>query len=94
MKLLILSDANSIHTQKWAISLAKEGLNVTLFSLFKPDDRIFKKYSESGVYVESTDLKHKIRNLRNPNLSKILYLTALPRLNKLINLLSPDIIIS
>lgn len=92
MKLLILSDANSIHTQKWAISLAKEGLNVTLFSLFKPDDRIFKKYSESGVYVESTDLKHKIRNLRNPNLSKILYFTALPRLNKLINLLSPDII--
>ena len=92
MKLLILSDANSIHTQKWVFSLAKQGINVHLFSLFKPEDLISKLYYDLGVEIESPDLKHKIKNLRSPNLSKILYFTALPRLNRLINKFSPTII--
>ncbi len=35
MKILLLSDANSSHTQQWAIGLAERGLTIGIFSLRK-----------------------------------------------------------
>ena len=92
MKLLLLSDANSIHTQKWAFSLAKNGFNLRLFSLFKPNNQIAKLYNNLGIKIDSIDLKQKIWNLRNPNLSKLLYITTFPKLKKIVKEFSPDII--
>ncbi len=92
MKLLLLSDANSIHTQKWVFSLYKRGFNLRLFSLFKPTDQVSKLYKNLGIKIDSVDLKHKILNLRNPNISKLLYITALPKLKKIEKEFSPDII--
>jgi L-malate glycosyltransferase len=92
MKLLILSDANSIHTQKWVLSLSGKGINVRLFSLFKPSDQIEKKYHALGVKIDSSNLNYKILNNRKPNFSKILYLTSLPKLKKTIKSFSPQII--
>ena len=40
MKILILSDANSIHTYRWAKSLKDKGFNIAIFSLFK-DENLF-----------------------------------------------------
>ena len=92
MNLLILSDANSIHTQKWVLSLAKRGFNVRLFSLFKPNNPVCKLYNNLGVKIDSADLKQRIKNLRTPNISKIFYLSTLPKLRKIVNEFSPDII--
>ena len=33
MKVLLLSDAHSIHTVKWAKSLSKKGIEIAVFSL-------------------------------------------------------------
>ena len=92
MKLLILSDANSIHTQKWVYSLAKRGFNLRLFSLFKPNNPSYKLYSNLGVKIDSTDLSQKVWNLRNPNISKILYISSFSKLKKIVKEFSPDII--
>ncbi len=92
MKLLILSDANSIHTQKWVFSLINRGLNVRLFSLFKPTTQNAKLYNDLGIVVYTIDLKQRIRNLRNPNISKLLYVTSLPKLKKIVKAFSPRII--
>jgi L-malate glycosyltransferase len=92
MNLLLLSDANSIHTQKWVFALSKRGFNLRLFSLFKPNNPAYKLYNNLGVKIDSTDLRQKIWNPRNPNISKILYISTLPKLKKIVKEFSPDII--
>ena len=92
MNLLILSDANSIHTQRWAFSLKEEGYNVRLFSLFKPNDEIEKLYNQFGIKVYSCNLKHRVKNIRKPNLTKLIYFISIPKIKKIIKSFSPDII--
>ena len=92
MKILILSDASSIHTQKWVKSLTKHGFKIKLFSLFKPNQEILLEYKNINVDIVSPDLKSKIKNLRVPNLSKIKYLLCLKFLNREIKKFNPNII--
>ena len=92
MKLLLLSDANSIHTRKWAKSLKQRGFNIKLFTLFKPDKDIIEDYKDHKINVVYADMKPKVRNLRNPNFSKIKYLISLPKLIKIIKSFNPDVI--
>ena len=92
MKLLVLSDANSIHTQKWVFSLNNEGFNVHLFSLFKPNDEIAKLYINSGINVSTIDIKHRIRHIRNADISKLIYISSIPKLKQIIKSFSPQII--
>ena len=92
MKILLLADANSIHTIKWVESLHKHELNILVFSLFKPTDDVAKKYQNWGISLISADLQSKIRNLRVPNISKLNYLTAFRLLKKTMNAFGPDII--
>ena len=42
MKILILSDANSIHTYRWAKSLKDKGIDIEIFSLFKDKNQFSK----------------------------------------------------
>ena len=92
MNILILSDANSSHTQKWVFSLKNEGLNVRLFSLFKPTDVIEKKYKKLNVKVYYLDLLNDVKNLRTPNYTKLIYITSLFSLKRVIKSFSPNII--
>lgn len=92
MKILILSDANSIHTQKWALSLSERGIKIKLFSLFKARPEIFQKYKSVNIEVVSPNLKLKFKNLRHPNLSKLKYLTSLKFLNREIDIYNPDVV--
>lgn len=92
MKILFLSDANSIHTIKWVSSLSKQGYKIRLFSFFNPSETAKKKYSKFNVSVISPDLKSKIKNLREPNLSKIKYVQSLSILKKEIIKFDPDVI--
>ena len=55
IRLLLLSDANSVHTQKWAFSLQKDGLNLHVFSLIKPTNASQEKYdrlSSNGLRIQ------------------------------------------
>tara|TARA_Y100000590_G_scaffold129290_1_gene147819 strand:+ start:16964 stop:18079 length:1116 start_codon:yes stop_codon:yes gene_type:complete len=92
MKILILSDANSVHTLKWVNGLKKHNFKLMLFSLFKPN-KVYKKfYSDLGVIVTSPNLRYKINDLREPNLSKIIYLKGFAPLKSAINKFKPDIL--
>ena len=92
LKILILSDANSVHTLKWVESLQRHDLNLILFSLFKPNKDYVKKYIQSNTIVESPNLKLRSKNLRQPNLRKLYYLAGLHHLNKIINAYEPDLL--
>jgi len=92
LKILILSDANSTHTQKWVKSLSLEGINIHLFSFFNPKVELIKKYKQYNVNITSADIQSNIKNLREPNVSKIKYLKSLPLLMKTIKNFNPEII--
>ena len=92
MKILILSDANSVHTLKWVKALKKHELNLMLFSLFKPNKDYENIYNQLNVVVESPNLRSKINNLRNPNFTKINYISGLKLLKKTITNFQPDIL--
>lgn len=53
MKILILSDAQSIHTKRWVYSLSQKGFEIILFSLKPVTDNF---YSEIGIKVYVYDL--------------------------------------
>ena len=92
MKIILLSDANSIHTLKWVESIKANNFNVLLFSFFKPNKVSMQKYVHLNVKVISPDLKSKIKNLRKPNLSKIRYIKSIFLLRKTIKDYKPNII--
>ena len=92
MKIILLSDANSIHTLRWIESLTLNNFEIRLFSFFKPERGINKKYKKLNVKVISPDLRSNIKNLREPNISKIKYLQAITLLKKTIKIFGPNII--
>ena len=89
---MFLSDANSIHTLRWIESLTSNNFEIRLFSLFKPKKYLIEKYKKINVKIISPDLKSNIKDLREPNLSKIKYLQAIPLLKKTINEFEPNIV--
>jgi len=87
MKLLLLSDPNSVHTIKWAKSLANEGIEIIIFGLGK---LTVDEYEEiNNIKVELLD-----ENVSNDEgaLYKVKYLKALPRVKKIITKFNPDIV--
>tara|TARA_Y100001935_G_scaffold137463_1_gene113761 strand:- start:6733 stop:7827 length:1095 start_codon:yes stop_codon:yes gene_type:complete len=92
LKILLLSDANSIHTLRWAESLKKNSLDIILFSLFAPNVKSAAKYKELEIKVISPNLRSKIKNLREPSIGKIKYILSLPLLVKTIRDFHPNII--
>ncbi len=92
MKILILSDANSIHTQRWVESLKLQNFEIVLFTLFKPNKQSIKKYRQLGVETVTSNLKLKINNLRSPNLSKLKYIQAQGLIKNIIKSYCPDLI--
>ena len=63
-----------------------------LFSLFKPNKDLLNKYDELKIVVRTPNLRSKIKNLREPNLSKLNYLRGLFYLNRIISDYEPDIL--
>ena len=92
MKIIFLSDANSIHTLRWIESLSSNSFEIKLFSLFKPKKDLIEKYKKVNVNIISPDLRSNIKDLREPNLTKIKYLQAIPLLKKTIKDFDPDIL--
>tara|TARA_Y100000741_G_scaffold362045_1_gene347097 strand:+ start:4545 stop:5645 length:1101 start_codon:yes stop_codon:yes gene_type:complete len=92
LKIILLSDANSVHTIKWVKSLSQQGLEVQLFSLFEPNKELSKSYAKYNVKVNSANLKPKIKELREPNISKLKYILSFPIIKKMIKNFKPDLI--
>ncbi len=85
MKVLMLSDANSIHTKRWVSSLASRGIEIILFSLSDCNDSFYNNIDKVKVVGFNKDSKDSL-------LSKLRYLTVIPQLKKLIKKERPDII--
>ncbi|MBC8344734.1 MAG: glycosyltransferase [Candidatus Marinimicrobia bacterium] len=92
MKILLLSDANSSHTMKWAFSLQNHGVNILLFSLFKPNQDVAQQYQDCGITIVDANLQDRINHLRRPNLSKLNYIKSLRLLTKTIDAYQPNLL--
>lgn len=88
MRVLLLADAHSIHTIKWAISLSKKGIDVGIFSLNKKDDNPYKDYKNINLfYFEDNNCKK-----RSSGFAKISYLRSVSSLKSIIAAFKPDIV--
>ncbi len=86
-RVLLLSDINSSHTQKWALSLAEKGIEVGLFSLHNTVSDWFK--DKRNILILHSPGKGKgVSEI----LSKTKFLRALPALKKAIKVFNPDIV--
>jgi len=86
MKVLLLSDTYSEHTEKWALSLAENGIEVGLFSFNKAS---YDWYSHKNITV-FFEPEQKIN--AEKTLTKIAYLKYVTVLKKIIKHFQPDIL--
>lgn len=86
MKILFLSDVNSIHTQRWVLSLAELGHQIFLFS--------FSNVSNDKEYRSYVNIEIHCCGINNSLFfsSKIAYIAMLHKLKKIISCFAPDIL--
>ena len=92
MKILILSDANSIHTYRWSKAIVMKGNKVSVFSLSECKNKFSPSYEELGVDIHSFKLHYFVFNKFKRNVTKLFYFLALIDLKKIISNIEPDII--
>lgn len=90
MKLLLLSDAYSIHTIKWAKSLSKKGIEIAIFSLNCNENEVNPYQQNNNIKVYYCIDKNAKK--RSSGFAKISYLKALPCLKQVIKEFKPDIV--
>jgi len=86
MKVLLLSDMNSAHTEKWALGLANSNIEVGLFSFNKA---AYEWYNHKNITV-FFEPEHKT-NAENL-LTKLSYIKYVSILKKIIKQFKPDIV--
>lgn len=86
-RILLLADINSVHTQRWAIGLAKKGFSIGIFSLNGTTNRWFDSH-EAIECVYMPDSATGSGSL----FSKLSYLAQLPLLLMKIRSFKPDIV--
>ncbi len=93
MKVLLLADVNSIHTQRWARSLSEQGIQIGIFSLNRP-----KSDAAKGLASLSNPIPVFLPSGLDDDLSasglieKLKYLTVVPSLRRTIKKFNPDIV--
>lgn len=87
IKVLLLSDSHSEHTEKWALGLASRGIHIGLFSFNRSTYRWFEN-------VENITLLHETDNTVNAkkNRTKFKYIKYVSDLKKAIREFQPDIL--
>lgn len=86
MKVLLLSDANSPHTIKWAKSLSKRGVDIGIWSLNPPEKGIYE--NDDNILVRHTRTPQQRKGL----FAKLAYLSSLRNLKRFIKEFRPDIV--
>lgn len=84
MRILLLSDIYSEHTEKWALGLASNNIEIGLFSFNKASYLWYQNIANITVLFEPS----KVLNTSN----KISYLKHVKSLKKAIKLFKPDIV--
>ncbi len=87
MKIILLSDVSSEHTEKWALGFASLGIKVYLFSLHQP----FYNWYDGVENICYIGINKKINTGSNV-FSKLTYLKVLPGLKRQIKKIKPDIV--
>ena len=90
MKVLLLSDAYSIHTIKWAKSLSKKEIEIAIFSLNCNENEVNPYQQNNSIKVYYCIDKNAKK--RSSGFAKLSYLSALPALKKVIKEFKPDIV--
>ena len=90
MRVLLLSAPGSSHTQKWAKSLAEQGIEICIFGLSACDQSIYQNYP--GIQVRTLNFNNSIIRANIGSFSKLRYLSALSDLKKTITQFKPDIL--
>lgn len=87
MRVLLLADTNSEHTEKWALGLAKQGVEVGLFSFDKASYNWFDRIQNITLLYEPI---HKTQT--TGFLDKLTYLKFVFPLKKSISEFKPDVL--
>lgn len=88
-RILLLSDIDSAHTRKWALSLAERGYEIGIFSLRKSENSWFRNFPQLTVFDAFGFGKEKFRE---GSRSKLSYLKLVPYLRKVIAEFKPDLV--
>lgn len=86
MRVLILSDANSIHTVRWVKGLNSLGVTIGLWSINEPNRGLYDDCKGVKIYHS------RIKQERFGLISKLKYLTLLNSVKKSIQDFKPDIL--
>jgi L-malate glycosyltransferase len=90
MKILLLSDSNSIHTIKWVKALSEAGISIGLFSFYPFSSPIYNEYK--NILLSNINLDPELRMTESSRFSKLVYLKAIKQIKKLIKEFKPDIL--
>jgi glycosyltransferase involved in cell wall biosynthesis len=88
MKVLLVSDGNSIHTIRWAVALKRREIEIGIFSI-QPINH--SHYENIGIEVRSANGLVSF-NPKKAKARKIFYITALPSLKSMVRSFNPDIL--
>ncbi len=88
-KILILSDINSAHTQRWVKAIAAKGFDVGIFTLSFPLSDWYKSVQNVTVLFSS---KQDENDFSKGTFSKIKYIKVVPELKKVIQQFKPDVL--
>lgn len=89
MRILLLSDIDSSHTRKWAISLYERGYTIGIFSLRRGKANWHAAYDGIEVFDGEGFSEEKFQGRAT---SKVSYLKMLPRVRDCIRKFRPDIV--
>ncbi len=88
MKILLLADPSSIHVIKWANSLSKKGIKLSLFGFSSFEKSVY----DSNISINSLNIEsYKITN-SNTNFHKTKYLMSIIHLKKVLKSFKPDLV--
>ncbi len=87
IKVLLLSDSHSEHTEKWALGLAARGISIGIFSFNKSTYNWFKGV-ENIVLLHETDITVNAKKAG----TKLQYIQYVSNLKKTIREFKPDIL--
>src|SRR5690348_8700751 len=88
-RILLLSDIDSSHTRKWAVSLAERGYTIGVFSLRKSESGWIKAFPAIQAFDAQGFSSGKFSE---GNTSKLGYLKLVPVLRKVIAEFRPDLV--
>lgn len=89
MKILILSEAENPHTLKWVSGIKSRDIEVAVWSLSTVKNEF---YQQNNIPVYGIGIADNLIGKESGSLGKLVYLTAVSKLKKLIKEFQPDIL--